>query len=141
MDILISSREFTSNNVQLINKLENEVEQLLQDLFKLYKLNEVDKFNCLKFDGRNIMDFKLSNYNLGVDTSLRFQLNIDYYKEIAVLEVYNYMDSTRTDIEVKFDEIAKIISSDEIFEYLNNYMSNVMNYVHKLEEQQNANDR
>lgn len=135
MDITINSRQFTTSNIKLINKLENEVEQLLKDLFKLYKLNEVDG-NWVKFDGRNTMVFNLSKYNLGIDTSIRFHLNIDYYKEIVVLEVYNFIDSTRTDLEFIFDEIEKVISSDEIFEYLNNYMFNTMNYVHELEEKQ-----
>lgn len=136
MDITINARQFTNDNIDLVTKFVNELDQVFQDLFQLYKLNEVDKFNTLKFDGRNNMNFNLSNYNLGVDTSLRFHLNIDYYKEIVVLEVYNFIDSTRTDLEFKFDEIEKVISSDEIFEYLNNYMLNTMNYVHELEEKQ-----
>lgn len=139
MNITINSQSFTNDNIDLINKFVNELDQVFQDLFQLYRLNKVDKFNNLKFDGRSNMMLNLSNYNLGVDTSLRFHRNIDYYKEIAVLEVYNFMDGTRTDIEIKFDEIEKVISSDEIFEYLNNYMFNTMNYVHTLEEQQNAN--
>lgn len=141
MNITINSQSFTNDNIDLINKFVNELDQVFQDLFQLYRLNKVDKFNNLKFDGRSNMMLNLSNYNLGVDTSLRFHLNIDYYKEIAVLGVYNFMDGTRTDIEIKFDEIEKVISSDEIFEYLNNYMFNTMNYVHTLEEQQDANVR
>lgn len=75
---------------------------------------------------------QLNVYNTKKSTDLAFTANADFYKNVVILQIIDSYTETASYIEIGFDEIEKVRKSNELADYIDDYIKSALENANKV---------